>query len=45
MDEVLTYISAGGDVGTLGVLFVYVKHSNMLAGLKAKIETLERALL
>ena len=44
MDEFLKVVAAGGDVGTLAVVFVYVKHSNMLSELKAKIEIIERAL-
>ncbi|WP_019603229.1 hypothetical protein [Teredinibacter turnerae] len=45
MDELLRIIAAGGDVGTLAVVFVYVRHQGLLDQLKAKIEYIERYLL
>ncbi len=44
MDELLKVVAAGGDVGTLAIVWVYVKHSNMLSELKVKIEMIEKAL-
>ena len=44
MDEFFRLVAAGGDLGTLVIVYVYVKHSSMLSELKAKIELIERAL-
>ncbi|SMF00359.1 hypothetical protein SAMN02745866_00030 [Alteromonadaceae bacterium Bs31] len=44
MEELLKFIAAGGYVGTLAIVWVYVKHSNMLSELKVKIEMIERAI-
>ncbi|ACR11195.1 hypothetical protein [Teredinibacter turnerae] len=45
MEELLKFVAAGGDVGTLVVVVVYVKHSAMLEQLKGKIDYIERYLL
>lgn len=44
MDELLKVVAAGGDVGVWAIVYVYVKHSGMLAELKVKIEVIERTL-
>jgi len=44
VDELLKIVAAGGDVGTLAILFVYVRHSGMLAELRVRIGYIERAL-
>ncbi|WP_162931506.1 hypothetical protein [Teredinibacter turnerae] len=42
MDELFKLIAAGGDMATWAVVYVYVKHSGMLARIQAKIEYIER---
>jgi len=44
VEELLKLIAAGGDLGTLGVVFVYMKLSGQLAELRGKIGFIERAL-
>lgn len=41
----LEMLAAGGDLGTLGVVFVYLKHSGALSELKVKLEYIEKYLI
>jgi hypothetical protein len=45
MDELLQVVAAGGDVSTIALVVAFVKQSNILAAVKAKVEYLERAIL
>ncbi|TVZ37689.1 hypothetical protein P886_2032 [Alteromonadaceae bacterium 2753L.S.0a.02] len=41
MDDLLKFLGAGGDLGTWAIVYVYVKHSGILARIQAKIEYIE----
>ena len=44
MEELLKLIAAGGDVGTLAIVFVYIKLNGSMAELRGKMEVIEKAL-